>query len=66
MYAGLVLVSVGVPLWLGSYAATVAAAVPILSVAVRIIFEERFLGRELPGYAAYTQKVRYRLVPFVW
>jgi protein-S-isoprenylcysteine O-methyltransferase Ste14 len=28
--------------------------------------EERFLKRELKGYEAYTEKVRYRLIPFVW
>ena len=28
--------------------------------------EEQFLVQHLPGYAAYTDKVRYRLVPLVW
>ena len=28
--------------------------------------EERVLSRDLPGYAAYLSRVRYRLVPFVW
>jgi protein-S-isoprenylcysteine O-methyltransferase Ste14 len=40
--------------------------VPMGLLAVRIVFEEQFLRRELPGYKAYTEKVRYRLVPFVW
>jgi protein-S-isoprenylcysteine O-methyltransferase Ste14 len=26
----------------------------------------RFLKRELNGYDAYTKKVRYRLIPFIW
>jgi protein-S-isoprenylcysteine O-methyltransferase Ste14 len=33
---------------------------------VRIGNEEKVLGQELKGYAAYRQKVRYRLVPGVW
>jgi protein-S-isoprenylcysteine O-methyltransferase Ste14 len=32
----------------------------------RLIDEERFLVRNLPGSAQYRQRVRYRLVPFIW
>jgi protein-S-isoprenylcysteine O-methyltransferase Ste14 len=42
------------------------AIVPIAVLAVRSVFEERFLKRELKGYDAYREKVRYRLIPFVW
>jgi protein-S-isoprenylcysteine O-methyltransferase Ste14 len=30
------------------------------------VVEERFLGRELPGYPEYTRRLRYRLIPFLW
>ena len=66
MYAGAVLLLVGLPLWLESYAATLLASVPIGTLAVRILVEEQFLRRELQGYDAYTQRVRYRLIPFLW
>ncbi len=66
MYAGAVLLFVGMPLWLDSYAATLLAVVPIAVLAVRIIFEEQFLRRELAGYDSYTERVRYRLVPYLW
>ena len=66
MYAGFIPMTVGPALWLGSYAAALVAIVPIAVLAVRSVFEERFLERELKGYDAYTQKVRYRLIPFVW
>ena len=66
MYAGAVLLFVGMPLWLESYVATVLAAFPIGILIVRILIEEQFLRRELAGYDAYTRKVRYRLVPSVW
>ena len=66
MYAGALLFIVGVPLWLGSIAATLATVVPIGVLAARAVFEERFLRRELPGYASYMQRVRWRLVPGVW
>ena len=66
MYAGIFVFNVGMALWLESYAGALAALVPIGLLAVRIVFEERFLREELPGYEAYTERVRYRLIPFVW
>jgi protein-S-isoprenylcysteine O-methyltransferase Ste14 len=32
----------------------------------RLLDEEKYLREHLPGYTAYMQKVRYRLVPYVW
>ena len=66
MYAGAVPLLVGLPLWLESCAAALLASVPIARLVLRIIIEERFLKRELTGYNAYTERVRYRLVPFLW
>ena len=66
MYAGAVLLLVGLPLWLQSYAATIGATVLIAGLCVRIGIEERLLRRGLDGYDAYTRRVRYRLVPHLW
>jgi protein-S-isoprenylcysteine O-methyltransferase Ste14 len=66
MYAGFIPMAVGPALWLGSYVAALLAIVPIAVLAVRSVFEERFLKCELMGYDAYMEKVRYRLIPFVW
>jgi protein-S-isoprenylcysteine O-methyltransferase Ste14 len=66
MYAGLALYNVGMALWLESYAAALLTLLPLGFLALRIVFEERFLKRELPGYTAYTERVRNRLIPFVW
>jgi protein-S-isoprenylcysteine O-methyltransferase Ste14 len=66
MYTGAALLLVGMPLWLESYAAALLASIPIGLLAVRILFEERFLRRELQGYEAYTDRVRYRLIPLLW
>ena len=65
MYTGFVPMVVGPALWLESYTAALVAIVPIAMLRVRSVFEERFLKRELKGYDAYTEKVRYRLIPFV-
>lgn len=66
IYAGAVLLFMGLPLWLESYAGLLAATVPAGALAIRAVLEERFLLRELAGYGAYLRKVRYRLVPWVW
>jgi len=66
MYAGGALLMIGMPLWLESYAGTLFAVLPVGALVVRIVFEERFLKRELKGYEDYTAKVRYRLAPFLW
>jgi protein-S-isoprenylcysteine O-methyltransferase Ste14 len=54
------------PLALGSYFALPASAVLIPLVVLRLLNEEKVLGRELPGYAEYCLRTRFRLIPFVW
>ncbi|OBF84390.1 hypothetical protein A5791_24795 [Mycobacterium sp. 852002-51163_SCH5372311] len=66
MYFSLVIVMVGIPLALGSYWALAGLAVGLLALALRIEDEEKMLEDELAGYREYQQKVRSRLVPFVW
>jgi protein-S-isoprenylcysteine O-methyltransferase Ste14 len=66
MYAGLLPLLVGTSLWLESYAAVLFGLLMVAILVVRIFLEESFLRRSLPGYDAYMQKVRYRLIPFVW
>jgi protein-S-isoprenylcysteine O-methyltransferase Ste14 len=65
-YAADPLILVGLGLWLESYSAALAAVVSVSLMTVRLRLEERFLRRELPGYGAYAERVRYRLVPGVW
>jgi protein-S-isoprenylcysteine O-methyltransferase Ste14 len=65
-YAADPLILVGLGLWLQSYAAALCAIVPVALMVTRLILEERFLRRELPGYDAYTMRVPYRLIPGVW
>ncbi|HUO50150.1 MAG TPA: isoprenylcysteine carboxylmethyltransferase family protein [Candidatus Paceibacterota bacterium] len=66
MYAGAMWLFVGMPLALGSWW-TIALIVPVFAVLMwRLLDEEKVLRRDLPGYIEYTQKVRFRLVPYVW
>jgi len=66
IYLGGAMLIVGLPLWLESYAGAALAASPSAVMVVRLLFEERFLTRELPGYEAYTRRVRHRLIPHLW
>ncbi len=66
MYSGAILLLLFSPLALGSWVAIPFPLPLILVVVVRLIEEEKFLLANLKGYEAYRQKVRYRLVPFVW
>jgi protein-S-isoprenylcysteine O-methyltransferase Ste14 len=65
-YAADPLILVGLGLWLESYVAALAAVIPVTLMVIRLRLEERFLLRELPGYAAYTERVRHRLIPGLW
>jgi protein-S-isoprenylcysteine O-methyltransferase Ste14 len=66
MYLGIFIFNIGIALWLESYAGAIVSLVPIAVLAVRIVFEERFLRTNLSGYQSYTERVRYRLIPSVW
>lgn len=65
-YAADPLILAGLSLWLESYVATLSAVVPIALMVMRLLLEERFLQRELPGYSTYTERVRFRLIPGIW
>lgn len=65
-YAADPLILVGLGLWLESYVAVLCAVVPTALMVIRLRLEERFLRREMPGYPAYAERVRHRLIPGVW
>jgi protein-S-isoprenylcysteine O-methyltransferase Ste14 len=65
-YVGGQLFSIVTPLILGSLWALIPAGVAAVLLIVRTALEDRTLQRELPGYTAYAQEVRYRLVPGIW
>ena len=66
MYTATLLLFLSMPLILGSLLSfLVFLAYPVI-IAKRIRNEEALLKADLPGYAAYRQKVRWRLIPFIW
>ena len=66
MYAGAFWLLVGTPLALGSWwsLGLIVLFMPVLLW--RLLDEEKIIRKDLRGYTEYIQKVRYRLVPFVW
>jgi protein-S-isoprenylcysteine O-methyltransferase Ste14 len=66
MYASALLYLIGTPLALGSYWGFLGLAIMLPFLVWRLLDEERLLARELPGYAAYQTRVRYRLIPGLW
>lgn len=66
MYSVTLLLFLSMPLVLGSvYSFLIFLAYPFI-IAKRIKDEEKFLEKELDGYVQYKQKVKYRLIPFIW
>lgn len=66
MYAGAIFYFLGTALLLGSWYAFALGIVLIAIIALRAVWEEETLKAELPGYADYATRVKYRLVPGVW
>lgn len=66
MYAVTLLLFLSMPLVLGSLISLVIFLTYPLIIAKRIRNEERVLEAGLPGYKEYKQKVKYRMIPFIW
>lgn len=66
MYAATVLLFLAMPLVLGSWVSFAVFLVYPALMVVRIRHEEALLTKELAGYDAYIQKVRWRMIPFIW
>lgn len=66
MYAATLLLFTMMPLVLGSWIALIFMLPLPFLLAQRIRNEEKVLKAGLPGYEEYTQKVKYRMIPFVW
>jgi protein-S-isoprenylcysteine O-methyltransferase Ste14 len=56
----------GIALALGSWWALIPAGFAMLLIMIRTEWEDRTLHAKLDGYAAYAQRVRFRLIPGVW
>jgi protein-S-isoprenylcysteine O-methyltransferase Ste14 len=63
---GNVILNVAAPFMLASDWAWIPAGVCIVLTIVRTMLEDRTLCLELPGYTAFAERTRNRLIPGVW
>ena len=66
MYSATILMFLAMPLVLGSLLSFAVFLVYPFLIVKRITDEEKLLEQELHGYKEYKQKVKYRLIPFIW
>ncbi len=66
MYFAVSLLYLAIPLVLGSWWALLLMSPCVLLLGARIKNEEQVLRQGLSGYIEYTERVRYRMIPFVW
>ncbi|MFZ2055478.1 MAG: isoprenylcysteine carboxylmethyltransferase family protein [Candidatus Aminicenantales bacterium] len=66
MYLGVIFFFLCFPLSLGSWYSYVPASLIVVLFVIRTALEDKTLKAELPGYAEYSERVRFRLVPRVW
>lgn len=66
MYLAVSLLFLSIPLVLGSLIALIIFLPFPVVLVFRIKSEEQLLLKDLPGYGAYLQKVKYRMIPFIW
>ncbi|WP_292376161.1 methyltransferase family protein [Methanosarcina sp. UBA411] len=66
LYVSGLVMMLGTPLALGSWWGLLIFIPFTLGIIWRLLDEEKFLSKNLAGYKEYCQKVRYRLIPFLW
>jgi|ERR1700733_543710 len=66
MYTGSFLMLIGTPLALGSWWGLLVLVPLVPALIWRLLDEEKFLAKNLPGYSAYRNRVGYRLLPYIW
>ena len=66
MYTAAIVLFAATPVALASWWGLVPAAVLAAAIVCRLLDEEAYLARQLPGYTDYQRKVRARLIPGVW
>ena len=66
MYSATIIMFLSMPLILGSLISFFIFLLYPALIIIRLVNEEKFLLENLKGYAEYKNKVKYRLIPFIW
>lgn len=65
-YLGSIIQAVGFPLFMGSPWSTIPISVLIILHLVRTHLEDKTLMNELKGYSEYSDRTKYKIIPFIW
>jgi protein-S-isoprenylcysteine O-methyltransferase Ste14 len=65
-YLGSIIQSLGFPLFFGSLWSLIPICFSIILLIIRTRLEDKTLKSELMGYSEYSDKTRYRIIPYVW
>ncbi len=65
-YLGYIIFTSATPIALGTFWGLVFSVIIGILLIVRTVLEDATLKKELPGYAEYTENVKYKLIPFLW
>ena len=66
MYSATILMFLAMPLVMGSWWAFLVMVPYVIAIVTRIKDEEMLLTKELEGYQEYKEKVRWKLIPYIW
>ncbi len=65
-YSSIILWTLSIPLLTGAIYTLIPSAVVFILICIRTYLEDRMLKKELKGYQEYSNKVKYRLIPYIW
>ncbi|HJV77543.1 MAG TPA: isoprenylcysteine carboxylmethyltransferase family protein [Paludibacter sp.] len=65
-YLGSIIQSLGFPFLFGSLWSIIPICLSIILLITRTCLEDKTLKNELKGYLEYSNKTRYKLIPYVW
>jgi protein-S-isoprenylcysteine O-methyltransferase Ste14 len=65
-YIGFIVMVLAIPLSLGTLYALLMSGITTILFIIRTSLEDRTLKNELDGYLEYSNKVKYKLIPFIW
>ena len=66
MYTATIAMFLAMPLVMGSWWAFLVMVPYVIAIVTRIKDEEILLTKELEGYLEYKEKVRWKLIPYIW
>ena len=66
LYSGVILMILALPIALGSWWGLIPAVIGILSLVLRVKFEEEMLEKGMDGYTDYQTRVKYKLIPGIY